>query len=77
MFDQLYSITGIRPGIKLEEHSIEVIPSESIIEIVTDKIVRRAKKIKKLNNTTGIFDYNLAKTEKLIESFENKLKGQN
>lgn len=71
MFDQLYSITGIRPGIKLEEHSIEVVPSENIIEIIRDKIVTRTKKIESIDEAVGIFDYNISKTEMLIEKFKN------
>lgn len=71
MFDQLHSITCIRPGIKLEEHSIEVIPSESTIEIVRDKIVTRTTKIKSIDEAVEIFDYNISKTEMLIEKFKN------
>jgi hypothetical protein len=77
MFDQLNSITGIRPGIKLEEHNIDVIPSNSVIEIITDKIVTRAKKIKSIEKAVGIFDYNIEKTEKLIERFVDTLEPNN
>lgn len=66
MFEQLKLMTGINPGIKIEKHSLEVIPSNDIIEIVTEKIIKRSKQIKLLNNTAGVFDYNLAKTEILI-----------
>ena len=66
MFDQLKLMTGINPGLKIEKHSLEVIPSNDSIKYITDKIIKRSKKIKVLNNTTGVFDYNIAKTDELI-----------
>ncbi len=66
MFDQLKLMTGINPGLKIEKHSLEVIPSNDSIKYITDKIIKQSKKIKVLNNTSGVFDYNIAKTEELI-----------
>jgi hypothetical protein len=66
MFEQLKLMTGINPGLKIEEHSLEVTPSNDSIKYITDKIIKRSKKIKVLNNTSGVFDYNIAKTEELI-----------
>jgi len=66
MFEQLKLMTGINPGLKIEKHSLEVIPSNDSIKYVTEKIIKRSKQIKVLNNTSGVFDYNLAKTEELI-----------
>lgn len=66
MFEQLKLMTGINPGLKIEKHSLEVTPSNDSIKYVTDKIIKRSKQIKVLNNTTGVFDYNIAKTEELI-----------
>ena len=59
-------MTGINPGLKIEKHSLEIIPSIDSIKYITDKIIKRSKKIKVLNNTSGVFDYNIAKTEELI-----------
>lgn len=67
MFEQLKLMTGINPGLKIEKHSLEVTPSNDSIKYVTDKIIKRSKQIKVLNNTTGVFDYNIAKTEELIQ----------
>ncbi len=66
MFEQLKLMTGINPGLKIEKHSLEIIPSIDSIKYITDKIIKRSKKIKVLNNTSGVFDYNIAKTEELI-----------
>lgn len=66
MFEQLKLMTGINPGLKIEVNSLEVIPINDSIKYITDKIIKRSKKIKVLNNTTGIFDYNIAKTDELI-----------
>lgn len=66
MFEQLKLMTGINPGLKIEVNSLEVIPSNDSIKYITDKIIKRSKKIKVLNNTSGVFDYNIAKTEELI-----------
>ncbi len=66
MFEQLKLMTGINPGLKIEKHSLEVIPSNDSIKYVTEKIIKRSKQIKVLNNTTGVFDYNIAKTDELI-----------
>jgi hypothetical protein len=73
MYEQLRLMTGINPGIKIEKHSLEVIPSNDIIEIVTEKIIKRSKKIKSIEKAVGIFDYNIEKTEKLIERFVDTL----
>ena len=66
MFEQLKLMTGINPGLKIEKHSLEIIPSIDSVKYVTEKIIKRSKQIKVLNNTTGVFDYNIAKTEELI-----------
>jgi hypothetical protein len=66
MFEQLKLMTGINPGLKIEKHSLDVTPSNDIIKYVTDKIIKRSKQIKVLNNTSGVFDFNIAKTEELI-----------
>jgi hypothetical protein len=67
MFEQLKLMTGINPGLKIEKHSLDVTPSNDIIKYVTDKIIKRSKQIKVLNNTSGVFDFNIAKTEELIQ----------
>jgi hypothetical protein len=72
MFDQLKLMTGINPGLKIEKHSLEIIPSIDSVKYVTEKIIKRSKQIKVLNNTTGVFDYNIAKTEELITQTYNK-----
>jgi hypothetical protein len=77
MNEQLRLMTGINPGIKIEKHSLEVIPSNNIIEIVTEKIIKRSKKIKSIDGAVGIFDYNIEKTEKLIKRFVDTLESNN
>jgi hypothetical protein len=72
MFDQLKLMTGINPGLKIEKHSLDVTPSNDSVKYVTEKIIKQSKQIKVLNNTTGVFDYNIAKTEELITQTYNK-----
>jgi hypothetical protein len=67
MFEQLKLMTGINPGLKIEEHSLEVTPTNDSIKYITEKIINRSKQLKVLNNTTGVFKYNIAKTEELIK----------
>jgi hypothetical protein len=66
MFEQLKLMTGINPGLKIEEHSLEVTPTNDSIKYITEKIINRSKQLKVLNNTKGVFKYNIAKTEELI-----------
>ena len=70
MFDQLYSITRIVPGLKIEHPNLDIIPSDYIINRVKNKIVKRSKKIKHINDAVEVFEYNIKKTDELI----NRLK---
>jgi len=66
MFDQLYSITGVVPGLKMEHPNLDVFPSDYTINRVKDKIIKRSKEIKHINNAVEVLDINIKKTDDFI-----------
>jgi hypothetical protein len=73
MFETLHSITGIVPGLKMEQPDLSVIPSDKSINHVLKKIVKRSGKIKHIDEANEVLEINLNQADEFInEKTKNK-----
>lgn len=66
MYDTLLSITGIVPGLKMEEPDLDVIPSDKSMNHVLRKIEKRSGKIKHIDEAIEILRINLDRADDFI-----------
>jgi hypothetical protein len=72
MRNRLKEHTGITPGLKLETPNMSVIPSEFDIDRITDKIMKRSKKLKDIFDGVEVFHSNIDITNEFLKNFDTK-----
>lgn len=72
MYHQLYSSTGIVPGLKIEPPILDIFPSDYSINRVKNKILKRSKEIKHIDEAVEVLDINIKKTDELIHKMSKK-----
>ena len=72
MRNRLKEHTGINPGLKLETPNMSVIPSEFDIDRITDKIMKRSKKLKDIFDGVEVFHSNIDTTNEFLKIFDTK-----
>jgi len=68
MKKRLEQLTGIRPGLKLEEPNLSVTPSEFDIERISKKLISRSKKLKIVYDAIEVLESNLIRAEKFLKN---------
>jgi len=68
MKKRLEQHTGIRPGLKLEEPNLSVIPSEFDIERISKKLISRSKKLKIVYDAIEVLESNLIRANEFLKN---------
>ncbi len=68
MKKRLEQHTGIRPGLKLEEPNVSVIPSEFDLERISKKLISRSKKLKIVYDAIEVLESNLIRAEQFLKN---------
>ncbi len=73
MYDTLHSITGIVPGLKMEQPDLSVIPSDKSINHVMGKIEKRSEKIRHIDEAIEVLRINLNKADDFINEMTTSM----
>lgn len=73
MYDTLHSITGIVPGLKMEQPDQSVIPSDKSINHVLRKIEKRSRKIDHIDEAIEVLEIDLKRADEFINEMTTSM----